>query len=165
MDVKKINDEIFSTSSVAKKDRQGEASKVEFQKVLEDVRSNLKTGPSSVSTSTIPSAEEVLLHPAYLLQNVGIPPEIEKIAQIRAQGIKGAESTLDLLDEYQKALGDPNTSLKKVDRLVGNLSQEVNHLDILSEKLPSSDPLQKIMKEIGILSAVEIEKFKRGEYI
>jgi len=38
-------------------------------------------------------------------------------------------------------------------------------LDRWSDQLPPSDPLRKMMGEIGILSNVEIEKFNRGDYV
>ena len=164
MDIKEINNGTLSTS-VINNDRRGETAKIEFQKALEEAKSSLKTEPSSLFPSSPKSGGEIPLNPALTLQNLEISLELEKMAQIRSQGIQGAESALDLLDQYQEALGDSGVALKKVDRLVQHLSQGVDDLNALSEKLPTSDPLQKIMKEIGIVSTVEIEKFKRGEYI
>jgi hypothetical protein len=108
---------------------------------------------------------DVLVDPAFSVQALNFLPEQEEITQIRSQGIRAAESTLNFLEKYQKAVGDPQITLKKVDPLVRSLSHEVNDLHLLSEKLPPSDPLQKIMREIGIVSTIEIEKFNRGEYI
>jgi hypothetical protein len=56
-------------------------------------------------------------------------------------------------------------SLKEVYSLVQSLRQEVQEMDRWSDQLPPSDPLRKIMGEIGILSNVEIEKFNRGDYV
>jgi hypothetical protein len=41
----------------------------------------------------------------------------------------------------------------------------LENLNRLSEQLSPSDPLKKIMTEAGIVSAMEIEKFRRGEYV
>jgi hypothetical protein len=69
------------------------------------------------------------------------------------------------LEEYKNAMGDPEMPLKKIDPLIQSLSQGMQDLNTLSAKLSPSDPLQKILTEVGIVSAVEIEKFRRGEYI
>jgi hypothetical protein len=34
-----------------------------------------------------------------------------------------------------------------------------------AEQVPLSDPLQRIMTDVGIVSTVELEKFSRGEYV
>jgi hypothetical protein len=86
-------------------------------------------------------------------------------AQIRLQGIQSTEKTLDILEQYQKAMANPNLSLKNIYPLIQSLSQELQGLNVLSAKLPPSDPLQSILTHTGIVSAVEIEKFHRGEYI
>ena len=160
MDIKKI---INGTSSIAdlNQKRKSEPSQLDFQRVLKDSKSNINVaGQSSASASR--GVEEIPADPAYAIQALSGP---EQIDQIRSLGVERAENTLTILEQYQKAMDDPQLTLKNVDRLVQSLSQEVSGLNRLSEKLPNSDPLQKIMNEIGIVSAVEIEKFNRGEYI
>lgn len=160
MDIKKI---INGTSSITElnQKRKSQPSQLDFQRVLKDAKSNInEAGQSSASASR--GVEEIPADPAYAIQALSGP---EQINQIRSLGVERAENTLTILEQYQKAMGDPQMTLKNVNRLVQSLSQEVNGLNRLSEKLPNSDPLQKIMKEIGIVSAVEIEKFNRGEYI
>jgi hypothetical protein len=85
--------------------------------------------------------------------------------QVRAQGMKAAEGTLKLLEEYQKTLADPRTSLKKIGPLVQSLSQKAQDLTRISEGLPTSDPLRKIVTDVGVLCAVEVERYNRGEYV
>ena len=160
MDIKKI---INGTSSITElnQKRKSEPSQLDFQRVLKDAKSNINAaGQSSASASR--GVEEIPADPAFALQALSGP---EQIDQIRSLGVERAENTLSILEQYQKAMDDPKLTLKNVDRLVQSLSQEVSGLNRLSEKLPNSDPLQKIMNEIGIVSAVEIEKFNRGEYI
>jgi len=160
MDIKKI---INGTSAIPElnQKRKSESTKLDFQKVLNDAKSSI-----SVANQPAPSApmgvKEIPADPAYAIKALSGP---EQIDQIRSQGVERAENTLTILEQYQKAMGDPQKTLKNVSGLVQSLAQEVNGLNRVSEKLPSSDPLQKIMNEIGIVSAVEIEKFNRGEYI
>ncbi len=84
---------------------------------------------------------------------------------IRSQCFQAVEETLNTLEAYQKNLSAPEISLKKVDPIVQTLTEEVKTLQHLSGKLPLRDPLRTLMSEAGILSAVEIEKFRRGDYL
>lgn len=86
-------------------------------------------------------------------------------ATIRSQSLRAVEATLTTLEKYHEGLSNPGTSLRKIEPLIQALAEEVDGLKHLSEKLPLADPLRKILSEAGILSAVEIEKFHRGEYL
>jgi hypothetical protein len=105
-------------------------------------------------------SETYAIHP-----NFPLSPDAGQINETRSKGVETTEKTLDLLERYQKAIADPQMPLKRINEFIDSLSLEVKSLNSLSEKLPPVDPLQKIMTEVGILSAVEIEKFNRGEYI
>ena len=85
--------------------------------------------------------------------------------QLRAQGVSAAEKTLDLLGQYQQALADPAQSLKQINPLVESLSQKVEHLQKLTQQFADGDPLHKIIREVGVVSAAEIAKFNRGDYV
>jgi methyltransferase-like protein len=160
MDIKKIINGTSAAPELNQK-RKSESSQLDFQKVLNDAKSSLSVAGQSAPSSS-KGVEEIPPGPAYAIQALSGPEEIN---QIRSQGVERSENTLTILEQYQKAMSDPQKNLKNVNGLVQSLSQEVDGLNRLSEKLPSSDPLQKIMNEISIVSAVEIEKFNRGEYI
>ncbi len=100
-------------------------------------------------------------------QRIGGPKPVDHTAPvlIRSQCLKAVEETLNTLEAYQKNLSLPEISMKKIDPIVQTLTEEVETLRHLSEKLPLRDPLRNIMAETGILSAVEIEKFRRGDYL
>jgi hypothetical protein len=163
LDIKKIQN---GTSLIpgAKKERKIDQ-KIEFQKTLKDAQTNAKVSNPSPSAVSVPEKGEIVPEPSFNLMALPILPGLEDITQVRSQGIKAAENTLDLLEKYQKAVGDPQMTLKKIDRIVESLDQEVQSLNSLSEKLPVSDPLQRITEEIRVVSSVEIEKFKRGDYL
>jgi len=161
MDIKKIINDGTSAIPELNQKRKNESSQLDFQKVLNDAKSSLRVAGQSAPSSS-KGVEEIRADPAYAIPALSGPDEIN---QIRSQGVERSENTLTILEQYQKAMSDPQKTLKNVNGLVQSLSQEVDGLNRLSEKLPSSDPLQKIMNEISIVSAVEIEKFNRGEYI
>ncbi len=134
-----------------------------FKKILEGVSSQYLDGPKSLSPS--PGSAEILQGPLPPAAPLNFLSDLKEAAQIRLQGIQSTEKTLDVLEQYQNAMADPNLSLKDIYPLIQTLSQELQGLNVLSEKLPPSDPLQSILTNTGIVSAVEIEKFHRGEYI
>ena len=91
--------------------------------------------------------------------------EVQPAEQLRTQGVSAAEKTLDLLGKYQQALADPAQSLKQINPLVESLSRKVEHLEKLTQQFSPGDPLQKIIQQVGVVSAAEIAKFNRGDYI
>jgi tetratricopeptide (TPR) repeat protein len=110
------------------------------------------------------------------MERLGAAKEMyERVLQLRSGDLEAVMSLAHIADlqgdyhgavkQYQKAIGDPHQSLRQMDSLVRFLSNEVKRLNTLAEEIPPSDPLRKIMTELGVVSAVEIEKFNRGEYV
>lgn len=93
------------------------------------------------------------------------PPDPQNPFSIQSQSLRAVEGVLMTLEKYQEGLSNPETSLKKIEPFIQALTKEVDGLNRLSAKLPPVDPLRKILDETAILSAVEIEKFRRGEYL
>jgi hypothetical protein len=164
MDIKRI---IAGSIPIPGTKQQGtsETSQLDFQKLLQKAKINNEV--ASVPTASPLSKEigEIPPDPALAVRALNILAEQSEVPQVRSQGIKAAENALSLLERYQEAIADPQMTLRKVDPLVQSLSQNVNELVSLSDKLPASDPLKKIISEIGIVSMVEVQKFNAGEYI
>lgn len=159
MDIKKIGGELFTTG-VMKQGKGAEPGGMGFKELFETARSN-RTEVTQTSSSA-PAAGT-----AEIFTNSIFPPSLlqSPSPSIRSQGVQAAEKTLDLLEDYQKKIANSQIPLKKIDGLLQSLSKELQGVRELSEKVPPSDPLQKILSEIGIVSAVEIEKFNRGDYL
>jgi hypothetical protein len=164
MKIKEITQQVSSILGT-KNTLKDEPSELEFQKLLKDANVKLNHASQRISPSPHEGGVNELSSPALSASSVSYLLKSEDIAQIRSQSIQATENTLKVLEEYENAMVDPEMPLKKIDPLIQSLSQEVQNLNILSEKLSPSDPLQKILTEVGIVSAVEIEKFRRGEYI
>ena len=49
--------------------------------------------------------------------------------QIRSMGIKATEDTLGILEQYQRAIGDPGKTLRQIETLVQSLSQGVGKFE------------------------------------
>jgi hypothetical protein len=162
MEVKKVTHETVPLLNMDKIEK-GKANDNPFKKILEGIGSQYPDALRSISTS--PRAEEILPGPLPPAAPLNFLSDLKDPAQIRLKGIQSTEKTLDMLEQYQKAMANPNLSLKNIYPLIQSLSQELQGLNVLSEKLSPSDPLRPILTNTGIVSAVEIEKFHRGEYI
>ncbi len=108
--------------------------------------------------------QQVLINASKRLQDT-CAADWQGAAPLRSQSLKAIEDAIAHLERYHEGLSSIETSLKKIDPIVQRLTMEVDELNSLSQKLPPDDPLRKILDETAILSAVEIEKFRRGDYI
>jgi hypothetical protein len=163
----KINEIVPETSAVLNSNRKEKNPSIDldFQNILKEAQAKTNDfGPKLSATSLgepQKSTQNYLLH----APSTGVSSGPDNVAEARLQGIRFTEKALELLEAYQKSMADLEVPLKEIDPMIQSLSKEIDALDKLSKSLPPSDPLQKILTEAGILSTVEIEKFKRGEYI
>ena len=164
MDVKEI-DGVSFTAIPGKKGKKEEMGGLDFQKLLQEAQSGRKSAEAVNSPNPQTGRAEFFADPVLPIPALNLRPELPEPSALRSQGTQAVEKALDLLDQYQRAIADPNLSLREINPLVQSLSKEVNGLAQWSEKLPSSDPLQAILTEIGVLSSLEVEKFNRGDYI
>jgi len=148
-------------SEAAGKKEKKELNRFDFQKILQEAQSNLKEA-NGAAPGGAAGGPEIL--PEGVLA-VNWPEVIKDSSPARLQGIRAAEKALDLLEQYQRAMENPRTTLREIHPLVQSLAEEMKSLDQWVEKMPPSDPLRGILTEAGILSSVEIEKFNRGDYI
>ena len=162
MEIKKVAQDVSSLLKMGAPEK-GKMEKDLFKRMLEGASSQYHDGPGSLSST--PGSEGISPGPISPAAPLDLVSELKDSAQVRLQGIQSTERTLDLLGQYQKAMANPDQSLKNIHPLIQSLSQELQGLNTLSEKLSPSDPLQSILTNTGIVSAVEIEKFYRGEYI
>ena len=164
MDVKKIDGGALSAMA-GKKGKKEELEGLDFQKLLQEAQSNRKPGEAGTSPEGSVGKAEFFAISALPIPSVNFVPGLPETSTLRSRGALATEKTLDLLEQYQRAIADPKVSLKEISPLAHSLSQGIKGLTKWAEKLSSSDPLQKIIAEVGIVSSVEVEKFNRGDYI
>jgi hypothetical protein len=112
-----------------------------------------------------PAGTDLLPGPISSLSSLSPLREVKEDAgSISNQGVLATERALGLLETYQRALSNAEVPLERIEPLIQFLSQGLDRLIFLSEELPSSHPLKSILTDAGIISAVEIEKFHRGDY-
>jgi hypothetical protein len=160
MDVKEIKGEALALVT-PKKGKNEELNGFDFQKILQEAQSNIQEANQAATAAAAGVAEiqaEGVL-PANLLEGV------KDSAPLRSPGIQAAEKTLNLLEEYQRAIDNPRVTLREIHPLVQSLAEETQGLNQWAEKLSASDPLKRIMTEVGVLSSIEVGKFNRGDYV
>ena len=160
MDVKEILSGALAAVA-GKKGKKEETGGFDFQKILQEAQSNQKEA-NAVAPGGAAGGPEILPEGGLAVNWLD---GIKDSSPLRLQGTRAAEKALDLLEQYQKAMENPRTTLREVHPLVQSLGEEMKNLDQWVEKIPPSDPLRAILTEAGILSSVEIEKFNRGDYL
>jgi len=99
------------------------------------------------------------------VQNIPTIP-FDQISSIDAtQGIERAEQFLNLLEEYQRKLGDTGSTLKDFYPLVSSMQSEAARITPLLDSLPDGDALKEILNRAVVTATVEAIKFNRGDYL
>ena len=106
-------------------------------------------------------------------QSIKLPP-IFNISQIQNDPIfslegmplfNRVERILDVFEEYQTKLGDPNVFLKDLSPIINRMEKETKNLLPILDTLPEGDEMKDILNRILIQSTVEILRFNRGDYL
>jgi hypothetical protein len=145
--------------------KQNQAAGNDFQKVLEGVTTHLNQGRAVSSPG--PGVPELETHPGFLasMSFVNGLAEIHGASQSRTQALEAMDRWIDTIEHYQQAIADPEIPLKRVEPLVQSLSKEAAQLNVLSERLPLTDPLRQVVTEAEVISSLEVGKFYRGDYL
>ncbi len=79
--------------------------------------------------------------------------------------VERADKLLDILDEYQQKLANPEVTLRDIDPLIGKLEACNESLVSSVDSLVKGDKLRNILNQVVATSSVEILKFNRGDYV
>lgn len=79
--------------------------------------------------------------------------------------IERIENLLNILDEYQKKLKDPDASLKEIDPIIKQMEKEKENLAPVLESIKEDDGLKNVLNQVLVTSALETMKFNRGDYV
>ncbi|MDR2946794.1 MAG: hypothetical protein LBV79_08620 [Candidatus Adiutrix sp.] len=127
-----------------------------FSKLLEEQKSPSATPAGDSGPQAVGGLENNAL--VGLIMATG---GLDKSAKVGRQ----LESTLDKMEQYADALGNPAKSLKDIEPLAADLEQTAGRLSELSRSLPEGDPLKGMSNEAAVLATVEAMKFRRGDYV
>ena len=124
-----------------------------FGTMLKDAINNepSKTSSGKVKPKMMSSIPNIQLNPLFAVQD---NPIAER-----------TESFLDILEEYQRKLLDPQTTLRDIHPLIQRMKTEKETLTPVLNSLPPGDGLKDILNDALVTSEVEVIKFNRGDYV
>jgi len=93
-----------------------------------------------------------------------VPTEGQVATELRLTGLSMSENTIDLLESFSQALGDLHLSANDLLPLIEALEGDTTTLLDIKEQLPKHDPLSQLIDRVATISAIEAEKFRRGDY-
>ena len=79
--------------------------------------------------------------------------------------MKRIQAALDLLENYQQQLGDPQISLKEMVSVVSALERQIHDLRWSENQRVLPEELARIASEVLVTAQVEVSKFYRGDYV
>jgi hypothetical protein len=85
-------------------------------------------------------------------------------AELRLAGLSMSESTINLLESFSQALGNLHLPTSDLLPLIEALEGDTTTLLDIKDQLPQHDPLAQLIDRVATISAIEAEKFRRGDY-
>jgi hypothetical protein len=137
-----------------KNDRKNISEKNDFQAIMDKVTASSAGKENNVPTNIQPP----------FTNGIGIVLKEDPVADKR-ELLTGLKDTLDLVDFYAEKLADSSLTSDNLSPLVEQLEER---LDLLKEMGTSSrmdDRLKTIISDVATTMGVEIERFKRGDYL
>lgn len=141
-------------------------------KMTNPVKTHNPANPVGHEFKTI--LQETVGNSAKIDTRTQIPPMINNTSSIEFNKLIPVENTsiidrtermLNILDNYQQDLNDPNTPLRDIHPLIQEMEMEKERLIPILDSLPDDDGLKDILNQILVTSSVEIMKFNRGSYV
>ena len=85
-------------------------------------------------------------------------------AALRLDGISLAEETINTLEKFSAALGNPSFSAQDLAPFASALEDDTAALVALKNQLPENNPLAPLLERVATASYVEAAKLRRGDY-
>lgn len=147
MDIKKITDSLnpakFSCSR-----------KIVDKNSFEQILNNVVNANESKSTEKAASINSMS------------PVSELNTSDLRYEVLRQADTVVELLDKYSKALANPQESLKNIGDVITRMEQEVHSLKNGSDyRIGHDEKLSGLVNDITVTANVEIFKFYRGDYV
>lgn len=85
-------------------------------------------------------------------------------ATLRLDGISRAEETINTLEKFSAALGNPSFSAQDLAPFASALEDDTAALVEIKNQLPENNPLAPLLERVATASYVEAAKLRRGDY-
>jgi len=147
------NQEILKSAYTDKTIRLDKPANNEFGTMLKDAINNepSRTNSENMKPQMISSIPNIQINPLFAVQDNPI--------------VEQTENFLDILEEYQNKLLDPQTTLRDIHPLIQRMESEKETLTPVLNSLPPGDGLKDILNDALVNSEVEVIKFNRGDYV
>lgn len=137
-----------------KNDRKNISEKNEFQAIIEKL-----TAPSSSSENKRTANCQLPF-----ANGVGVVLMDDPL-EGKSGVLNGLKDTLDLVDFYAEKLADSSIPSNNLSPLVEQLEQRMDILKKMGTSSQMDDRLKTIISDVATTMGVEIERFKRGDYL
>ena len=146
------NDKILANTHTEKIDKKEKPSGKAFGAILsERIENASKAGVETAKPTPINTLSEIQLNSFFPAKET---PTIDRV-----------EKLLDILDEYQNKLGNPQATLKDIYPLITKMEAGREQLLPLLDSIADGDGLKDILNQALTTSSLEIIKFNRGDYL
>ncbi|MBN2514828.1 MAG: hypothetical protein JXC33_02220 [Deltaproteobacteria bacterium] len=116
----------------------------------------------TIIKSTNPEERTMTSPPVQNISNI----QFNSIPNInKTQNVEQVEHFLNVLDVYNKKLGDPTSTLKDIYPLVTTMESETDKILPFLDSLSDEDELKDVLNRAVITATVEAIKFNRGDYL
>lgn len=85
-------------------------------------------------------------------------------AALKLDGISLAEETINTLEKFSAALGNPSFSAQDLAPFASALEDDTAALVALKNQLPENNSLAPLLERVATASYVEAAKLRRGDY-
>jgi len=85
-------------------------------------------------------------------------------ATLRLDGLALTEDTINTLEKFGAALGNPAFSAQDLEPFAAALENDTAALISLKNQLPENNPLSALLERVATASYVEATKLRRGDY-
>lgn len=124
---------------------------IDFSKVLGDTVKK-SSGTQTHSNGTVqPSMPPSMVMPIGMPQGDSMPTT--------------AHGLLNALEKYQRLLGDPKATLKKIAPTVDDMTSLTRQVQPLVDRMPEGHPVKTLSQEALMEMSKEIERFNAGFYV
>ncbi|TBV79669.1 MAG: hypothetical protein EYX74_06815 [Desulfobulbaceae bacterium] len=96
--------------------------------------------------------------------NAATIPNVTTSAHLRLESLGITQTTIATLDSFSAALGNTALKVEELEPYISALENNVVAMLSLKERLPSQDPLSKILEEVASVSYLATAKYHRGDY-
>jgi len=145
---------------IDKQNKKSGVEKSDFQSIMDGITSST-TAKESAASSAVQTPAIGGLDMIYNTASIHAGGE----AGAREQILTSIKDTLDLVDYYSRKLADTSLPSDRLSPLVEQLEQSMDSLKDLGEAAGADEKLKSIITDVTGTVGVEIEKFKRGDYI